>query len=82
MDVAARVSSKGQVTLPKVVRDALGIADGDQVIFRLEGRRATLARTPDLLALGGSVAVPPGRRGTAWADVRKRTRAERARSRR
>jgi bifunctional DNA-binding transcriptional regulator/antitoxin component of YhaV-PrlF toxin-antitoxin module len=26
MDAAARVTSKGQVTVPKVVRDALGIS--------------------------------------------------------
>ena len=82
MDVGARVSSKGQVTLPKPVRDALGVAEGDHVVFRVEGRRATLARTPDLLDLGGAVAVPAAKRGTTWARVRSRTRAERARARR
>ena len=29
MDAAARVTSKGQVTVPKAVRDALGISEGD-----------------------------------------------------
>ena len=46
MDVAARVTSKGQVTLPKAVRDALGINQGDAVVFRVEGDHAVLARTP------------------------------------
>jgi AbrB family looped-hinge helix DNA binding protein len=82
MDVPARVSSKGQVTLPKPVRDALGVAKGDQVVFRVEGRRATLARTPDLLDLSGVVAVAAGKRGSSWAQVRDRTRATRARARR
>jgi AbrB family looped-hinge helix DNA binding protein len=82
MDVPARISSKGQVTLPKAVREALGVAKGDQVVFRVEGRRATLARTPALLDLAGAVPVPPGRRGSSWAQVRRRTRATRARARR
>ena len=82
MDVSARVSSKGQITLPKPVRDALRIAEGDEVVFRVEGERATLARAPDLLSLAGAVAVPAARRGAAWAEVRRRTQAERARRRR
>src|SRR5712691_11188655 len=31
VDVSARVTSKGQITIPRSVRDALGLADGDQV---------------------------------------------------
>src|SRR5450759_5273019 len=61
MDAAARVTSKGQVTVPKAVRDALGIMQGDQVVFRVEGNRAVLARTPDFLSLADTVRVrPPG----------------------
>ena len=47
VDVAARVSSRGQVTIPKAVRDALAIEEGDEVIFRVEGHHAVIARTPD-----------------------------------
>lgn len=57
MDVAARVTSKGQVTVPKAVREALGIEAGDQIVFRVEGDRAMLARTPDFLDLAGSINV-------------------------
>ena len=80
MDVPAQLSSKGQLTVPKVVRDALGLVEGDQVVFRVEGRRAVLARTPSLLDLAGSVPVPAEKRGTPWADVRRRTRAVRAKT--
>ena len=48
MDVAARLSSKGQLTVPRSVRDALGLNEGDAVVFRVEGDRAILAKTPDL----------------------------------
>jgi antitoxin PrlF len=82
MDATARMTSKGQVTVPKAVRDALGIEQGDQVIFRIEGNRAVLTRTPDFLSLAGSVKVPSSRRNSAWDDVIRKTRATRAGTRR
>lgn len=82
MDVAARVSSKGQVTIPRAVREALTIQEGDQVIFRVEGQRAILARSPDLIQLAGSVSVPAAKRGTPWDEVVRETRKARAASRR
>jgi len=81
MDVSAQLSSKGQLTVPKAVREALGLVEGDQVVFRVEGRRAVLARTPNLLDLAGAVPVPAEKRGTPWSDVRRRSRAARANSR-
>lgn len=78
MEVSARLSSKGQVTLPRAVREALSLEQGDRVVFRVEGQRAVLARTPDLLAMAGSVTVPAAKRGTPWAQVRRQTRAARA----
>ena len=82
MDVAARVSSRGQVTIPLAVREALTIQEGDQVIFRVEGQRAILARSADLIQLAGSVTVPAAKRGTPWDDVLRDTRKARAASRR
>lgn len=78
MDIAARVTSKGQITIPKGVRDALGVNAGDQIVFRVVGEKATIARTPDLLELAGTVEVPAAKRGTSWDDVRKDVRSARA----
>ena len=81
MDVAARLTSKGQVTIPKAVREALGLREGDEVVFRVEGMRAVLARTSDLIELAGSVSVPAAKRGASWDEVRRQTRAARAAAR-
>jgi len=81
VDVSAQLSSKGQLTVPKVVREALGLVEGDQVVFRVEGRRAVLARTANLLDLAGTVPVPAEKRGTPWSEVRRGTRAARAKTR-
>jgi antitoxin PrlF len=82
MDVSARLSSKGQLTVPLSVREALGLGEGDSVVFRVEGNRATLAKTPDLLALAGSIAVPAAKRGMAWSEILAETHRARAAARR
>ena len=82
MDARARMTSKGQVTIPKRVRDALELREGDELHFRVEHSRAVVAKRPGLLDLAGAVAVPRGKRGTPWAEVLRRTYAERAGRRR
>lgn len=82
MEVSARLSSKGQLTVPRAVREALSLEQGDRVVFRVVGDHAVLARTADLLALAGSVTVPAAKRATPWADVLRQTRRARAERRR
>ena len=82
MDVAAKVTSKGQITIPKQVREALGIAEGDQVVFRVEENRAVLARTANLLDLAGTVEIPAAKRGVPWREIRRSSRDARAEARR
>jgi len=82
MDAAARLTSKGQVTIPKLVREALDLHEGDEVVFRVERKRAVVAKTQDFLDMAGSVAVPAGKRGTAWDEIVQQTRRARAEKRR
>jgi len=82
VDLAAKVTSKGQITIPKEVREALGITEGDQIVFRVEQHRALLAKTPNLIDLAGTVDVPAAKRGMAWDEVRRNTRRARAEARR
>jgi antitoxin PrlF len=82
MDTRAKMTSKGQITIPKSVRDALELHEGDEVLFRVERSKAVIAKTPSFLDLARTVSVPAEKRGTAWDDVLRRTRTERAGRRR
>lgn len=42
----SRVSSKGQTVIPKAVRDALGIAEGSELIWSLDDRSVRLIVRP------------------------------------
>ena len=48
MEVSARMTSKGQITVPKSVRDALGINEGDEII-EVDGQEVSQL-APDELA--------------------------------
>jgi antitoxin PrlF len=81
MDVPATVTSKGQVTLPKSVREALGLKEGDRVLFRVHKGRAVLAKVEDFLDLAGSVSVSPEKRGAPWPAIKASTWRRRGASR-
>ncbi|MDP3767954.1 MAG: type II toxin-antitoxin system PrlF family antitoxin [Dehalococcoidia bacterium] len=57
------LTSKGQITLPKIVREALHLDIGDRVAFELRPDGAALMRpeTGDLLALFGCLKPAKGR---------------------
>ena len=39
MQREAKVTSKGQITVPKAVRNALGLRPGDKVVFEQDGEQ-------------------------------------------
>jgi AbrB family looped-hinge helix DNA binding protein len=96
--VAAKVTSKGQITIPQPVREHLDLHAGDRVVFRLGEpgldpreativppsgrRRSTLLKIPDLVGLGGTMPPPRGRGGRAWTEVREAAWDEEVRRRR
>jgi antitoxin PrlF len=53
------VTSKGQITIPKNVRQALGLKAHDQAIFTVEGNRAILTpvRKRPIMELRGTLAA-------------------------
>jgi AbrB family looped-hinge helix DNA binding protein len=82
VDVSAKITSKGQVTIPLSVREALDLHAGDEVVFRVEDSRALMAKTPDFLSLAATVSVPAAKRGSSWDEVLRRTHRRRAEIRR
>lgn len=67
---SASVTSKGQITLPKEIRDQLGVKTGDRVAFR-QGHGGTIvveAEITDLLTLRG--AIRPRVRGVSVEDMK------------
>lgn len=79
--ITATITTKGQITVPKAVRDALGLKEGHQVVFIIEGERAYLhpVRARGIKALrgiAGDLRPFPGReaereaaRGAAVAEA-------------
>ena len=54
MAVITTVTQKGQITLPKIFRDRLGIKPYDRVRVRAAAKRITIEPTEDILDLAGS----------------------------
>ena len=71
----ATVTSKGQITIPKEVREELGLRVGDRVAFRVleDGRAIVEPETIDLRELKG--ALKPKRTGVTLAGMEAAIRA-------
>lgn len=73
MEKTARVTSKGQVTIPAAIRQALGLESGDKLVFEVDSRHrlAQVRKAADFLELAGSVPVPEEWAGADWETVRE-----------
>ncbi|MBO0683302.1 MAG: AbrB/MazE/SpoVT family DNA-binding domain-containing protein [Candidatus Dormibacteraeota bacterium] len=80
----AKLTSKGQITIPAPVRRVLGLRDGDQVVFEWQETDdgvAVVRRAPDILSMAGSV-PPRGPVPGSWEEERHLAREEASRRRR
>lgn len=68
---AATLTTKGQLTLPKDVRTALGVGPGDRVDFVLmeDGNFAVLPATHPVKSLKGL--IPKAKKAVSLADMDK-----------
>lgn len=66
MRLISRITSKGQITIPKAVRAALGLQDGDLVSFAIDGDQAMLHKIAQQPETAPGVAV--GTDLTEWAS--------------
>lgn len=79
----AKLTAKGQITIPQEVRRRLGLRVGDRVTFQMpeggkpasigseRGRaRVTVAAIPDLVALAGRLGGRRRGKARSWHEVR------------
>ncbi len=65
MTTEARMSAKGQITLPREMRDRLGLKSGDELVFTLvDGRYLVTPKNLDFNDLAGLLGDPPAGRAT------------------
>lgn len=65
----ARVTSKGQVTIPKDIREALDIRDGDAVEFWIRGDELRVERIGRPEELRGSLKTPDHLKGIPVEEI-------------
>jgi len=85
MRYAAKITSKGQITIPKAVRETMGLEEGDYVVFEPEDDRiilrpAALGPNEDFEALADRIAERFERYGISRSDVTDAIRWARKRS--
>jgi AbrB family looped-hinge helix DNA binding protein len=79
----ATLTSKGQLTLPAPVREAMGVAPGDKIRFAPaagDGFLATPIRRGDVLALDGAFATAKRLGGLDIRELRRRAATGRAKT--
>jgi AbrB family looped-hinge helix DNA binding protein len=73
--IATTITKKGQVTIPKQIRDALGLKERDKMIFTLKGEGIFLRPLHgNILDLRGT--VPPKVRPEEFEKVRREVKGE------
>ena len=75
MSAIARVSRRYQVVIPREIRKALGIKEGDRVLFEIEGDEIRIRKLRNFLELEGSLKGkslrPEGIRERAEEEIAK-----------
>ena len=70
MTVHSTVTSKGQTTIPREVREALNIKSGDRVEYVVGEGQATLRVHPGAKSLAGALGSNRGK-GMSFAQIRR-----------
>jgi len=74
MNNAVTLSSKGQVTIPKVIRDRLALKPGDRVVFLVRGEQVVLEAVGSIMDWYGAFSA--GGPTAEWSDVRDQVHRE------
>ena len=78
--ITAKITSKGQVTLPREIRERLGVGDGDRVRFELENGAVVLypqRNTPSFAGMLGIAPLPEGQTAQSFVEEMRHDAADR-----
>jgi antitoxin PrlF len=81
-EVIATLTSKGQVTVPKVIRERLGVGERGRIVFTVEedgSVRVRALKYPTLKSLVGAAGKLPSPVGRDLVEIAREERAERRR---
>jgi len=66
------VTKKGQITIPKPIRDRLGLKEGDKVIAKFCENEVYIRKITSIFDLEGSVRVPEKVKKLGWKEIEKK----------
>ncbi len=66
------VTKKGQITIPKPIRDRLGLKEGDKVIAKFCENEVYIRKITFIFDLEGSVRVPEKVKKLGWKEIEKK----------
>ena len=72
MQVRSKITSKGQVTVPKKIRDELGVKPRDFILFIKQGSHIVIKPAKTLLDLKGSIKT--NKKIRDWEEVRAKAK--------
>ena len=70
MQIITTVTQKGQVTLPKILREAVGIKEYDKVVIEKDKNHLIVKPTKDILDYEGTI-IPQKNKNKSVLDARK-----------
>jgi AbrB family looped-hinge helix DNA binding protein len=68
--LSRKVSSKGRVTIPKAIRELLGIKEGNDIVIRGEGERIILSKKHNVYEVFSEVAERKGKK-LSMKDIKR-----------
>ena len=66
------ITKKGQITIPKAIREHLLLKEKDKLLVKLDGNKATIEKIPSFLELRGSVKIPSNVKDLNWKEIEKK----------
>ncbi len=69
MEQKAKITSKGQVTIPKSVRRALGVREGDSLVFKVEDGEARVRPARKFVSFADYEGAWREGEGMSWEEI-------------